>query len=317
MKTPRPVSFIVPVFNAVTTLRQSIESIVDGNLLKDDEIIIVDDASQDGSLALAYELAGLHPQVKVVRHNSNKGSANAGRNTGVDHARHDLLFNLDADNILLPGSVVVLRDHLESSNCDVVAFGVIEYFDDETLQTTHQWTMREKITFIGNINAVSESPGGSGNFLYSRKAWLRAGRCTEAVGAAYDSWAFSVDLLGTGSVMECVPGTRYRHRVSPRSSFLRTSRQRNVSLLKLQVLIPYLQLIHPDDVDRIMESTNRLTWSDDPNFGPLRSVSGSTEVSPASPQRLLPHELPTADIMAMLARKFRRRIVSPFARHHP
>jgi len=307
-----PVSFVVPVFNGAATLGEAVSSILDDNLYQDDEVVIVDDGSQDNSAEVALTLAANDSRIRVVKHRHNKGSANAARNTGIDNAVNDLLFNLDADNVLLPGSVKLLRTTRAGTGADAVAFGEIEYFDTSSGNKTHSWTMRDEITFMGNINAMTESPGGSGNFLYTREAWKRAGRCTEVVGAAWDSWAFAVDLLGTGSRIVCVPGTRYRHRTGYDSSFVRDQHKRNVSLLLLQVLLPYLHLIHPEDADYITSRAGRLIWVDELGRRPLRSASGEDAVPPAATTPLSQRELPVGVILKMLSNKVKRRL--PFGR---
>ncbi len=303
-----PVSFIVPAFNAAETLEETIASVLDGNLLEGDEIVIVDDGSSDSTRDLAWALAQSNVHIRLVQHQHNRGSANAARNTGIDHASNDFLFNLDADNVLLPGSVGALRRCMDATGADAVAFGEIEYFETGSGRTTHSWIMRPEITFIGNINAMTESPGGSGNFLYRRDAWLRAGRCTESVGAAWDSWAFSTDLLGTGSKFVCLPGTRYRHRTGYDSSFIRDQHKRNLSLLLLQVLIPHLHLIHPDDVDYLMSPEGRTSWVDQLAQRPLRGRLGDTgparNIVPPGPQS----ELPAGLILKMLGAKVKRRL---------
>src|SRR5262245_27119686 len=106
------ISYIVPAYNAADTLTEAITSIEQGNLEPGDEIVVIDDGSRDATWDLAQRLARGQPAMLLCRHGKNKGSANAGRNTGIDAAKNDLLFNLDADNLLVPGSVKQLREHL-------------------------------------------------------------------------------------------------------------------------------------------------------------------------------------------------------------
>jgi glycosyltransferase involved in cell wall biosynthesis len=75
------------VYKALSTL----ETMVD-----DYEIVIVDDASYDGSEEIADELARQHPQVRVVRHPRNMGYGTALR-TGLQNATKELVFYTDCD----------------------------------------------------------------------------------------------------------------------------------------------------------------------------------------------------------------------------
>ena len=305
MRPLAPVSFLVPAFNAADTLREAVASIVDGNLLDGDEVIIVDDGSTDDTLQVAEQLALSSPAVRVTRHLRNKGSANAARNTAADCATNDLFFNLDADNRLVPDSVIALRQHLAAEQCYVVGFGSIDYFDHTTGSVTDRWPMRPVITFLGNLNAPAEAPGSSGNYLYTREAWARAGRCPESVGAAWDSMALTIDLLGTGSIFHTVAGTTYLHRVGTNSAFIRDAPRRNQSLLFLEMILPYLDQLHPDDVDYIMSPDARSSWAELLDVRPLRGPDGSTQRGRTN---IVHRELPAGEIIKMLLAKVRRRV---------
>src|ERR1041385_2868839 len=126
------ISFIIPVFNAEKTLGESVHSVYDGNFREGDETILIDDASTDRSLEIAESLQKKFPGIKILRHFINKGSAAAGRNTGIDQSKNELLFTLDADNLLLPGSVRKLSEYLSATKSDCVAFGEIHVFGNDT-----------------------------------------------------------------------------------------------------------------------------------------------------------------------------------------
>lgn len=59
------VSIIVPVHNTERYLRATVKSLVE-QTLKDIEIILVENASTDGSLALCHELAKTDDRIKVM-----------------------------------------------------------------------------------------------------------------------------------------------------------------------------------------------------------------------------------------------------------
>src|SRR5262245_5780960 len=99
MSARPPISFLLPAFNCGKFLPQAIKSILNGNCAGDDEIIIVDDASNDDTPEVIASLAAKEPRICTARHRSNRGSAAAGRNTAIELARHDLFFALDADNL--------------------------------------------------------------------------------------------------------------------------------------------------------------------------------------------------------------------------
>lgn len=98
------VSVIIPVFNNKDTLERAVLSVVADPYVSD--VLIVDDGSKDGGIALAHELAEKHSKIKVLEHEGgqNKG-ASASRNLGLSQAQSNWIQFLDADDELLPEKV--------------------------------------------------------------------------------------------------------------------------------------------------------------------------------------------------------------------
>ena len=93
------VSVIVPVYNAEEFLARSVGSIQQ-QIWGDLEIVLVDDGSSDGSLALCQRMAEEDFRIKVI-HRENGGAA-AARNAGVRAATSDLICFVDADDYIEP-----------------------------------------------------------------------------------------------------------------------------------------------------------------------------------------------------------------------
>ena len=92
-------SVVIPCYNAERYIAATIDSVlVQGHA--DLEIIVVDDGSRDGSVAL---LRKQFPDVHVVEQ-ANQGVAVA-RNTGIARARGTWIAFVDADDIWLPGKL--------------------------------------------------------------------------------------------------------------------------------------------------------------------------------------------------------------------
>jgi glycosyltransferase involved in cell wall biosynthesis len=91
-------TIVVPAYNEEGSLRVVIEDAarVARASLSQYEIIIVDDASTDGTFALATGLAERLPHVRVARHERNQGSGGAIL-TGVEQARCELVMYVPAD----------------------------------------------------------------------------------------------------------------------------------------------------------------------------------------------------------------------------
>jgi len=78
MSTPR-VSVIIPTYNRERLVGRAIESVL-GQTYDDFEVIVVDDASSDGTEAIlrVYD----DPRLRYLRHETNRGGG-AARNTGI------------------------------------------------------------------------------------------------------------------------------------------------------------------------------------------------------------------------------------------
>lgn len=97
MNTPL-ISVIMPVYNAAQFVREAIESVL-AQTLGDFELILIDDASTDGSREVLARITD--PRCRVLTHSANRGPAEA-RNRGIAGARGKFIAFLDADDVALP-----------------------------------------------------------------------------------------------------------------------------------------------------------------------------------------------------------------------
>lgn len=106
------VSIVVPAYDAESTLRTSVTSLL-AQTVADIEILVVDDASNDNTNAVAKSLAADDPRIRVIQHEHNQG-AYAARNTGLANASGEFFTVHDADDWshpqLLERQLDVLRD---------------------------------------------------------------------------------------------------------------------------------------------------------------------------------------------------------------
>lgn len=94
------VSVVTPVWNAAATLAGTVAS-VRAQGFADWELLLVDDASTDGSGPLARALAAADPRIRVLTLPENGGPA-AARNAGIRAARGRYIAFLDADDLWRP-----------------------------------------------------------------------------------------------------------------------------------------------------------------------------------------------------------------------
>lgn len=96
------VSVIVPCWNGARYLGACLDSLL-AQTERDFEAIVIDDGSQDGSLALARDYAQRDARVRVL-HQANSG-VSAARNAGLAQAQGEWIAFVDSDDLLPPDAL--------------------------------------------------------------------------------------------------------------------------------------------------------------------------------------------------------------------
>src|SRR5258708_7569819 len=92
------ISVIMPVYNAAPFVREAVESIL-AQTLGDFELIMIDDASTDGSPEILARFTD--PRCRLLTNANNLGAAET-KNRGIAEARGEFLAFLDADDVATP-----------------------------------------------------------------------------------------------------------------------------------------------------------------------------------------------------------------------
>ncbi|MDF2368163.1 glycosyltransferase family 2 protein [Sneathiella sp.] len=112
------ISVVMPAYNCDETICITLDSLINQQR-PPDEIIVVDDLSAN---PVANVLGDRYPEVRIIRHEVNKGVQHA-RNTGFAEATGDYIYFLDADDILCPEFLKVMLAALEGTPDAAAAFG--------------------------------------------------------------------------------------------------------------------------------------------------------------------------------------------------
>lgn len=113
------VTVAIPVYNSAATLERAIRSAM-AQTLRDIEIVVADDASTDGSLAIAEALAREDRRVVVHRLSPNGGKPRA-MNAMIAAAHGDWVAVLDADDAYHPDRLERLVAAAEQASVDMAA----------------------------------------------------------------------------------------------------------------------------------------------------------------------------------------------------
>lgn len=117
------ISIIVPVYNAQSTLRRCLDSILSQDYT-DYEVLVIDDGSKDDSPAICDEYAAKDSRFRVF-HKSNGGVSSA-RNVGLDNAIGEWITFADSDDMFEDGAFSMIYNSITQtdSSCNLIVENV-------------------------------------------------------------------------------------------------------------------------------------------------------------------------------------------------
>lgn len=118
------VSFVMPVHNAVAWVGEAIQSVL-MQTEKDIELIVVDDASTDGTAEFLDDWAAKFPNVTVIHNEKNLG-AGVSRNLGTRAASAPIIAITDGDDLNADERAALILKHFElNPESELVTFPYI------------------------------------------------------------------------------------------------------------------------------------------------------------------------------------------------
>jgi len=115
------ISVVVAFFNNEDDLGDCLDSIA-AQTFADLEVIMVDDASSDGSAEIARAKAAADPRFTLLQ--PEHGGPGGARNRGVERARGEYLAFVDGDDVLPANAYELLLHALERSGSDFASGAV-------------------------------------------------------------------------------------------------------------------------------------------------------------------------------------------------
>ncbi len=115
-------SVVIPCYNRADLIGATLDSVL-GQSMDDLEIIVVDDGSTDGSLALLRRYAEQWPARLTIIEQQNAGPG-AARNRGMEQARGQYVAFLDSDDLWLEWTAALYRHVLEREDCPAFLAGL-------------------------------------------------------------------------------------------------------------------------------------------------------------------------------------------------
>jgi hypothetical protein len=157
------VSIITPTYNNITTVKESLDSIV-AQTHRPLEIITIDDCSADDSYAFAkaYALKNNSPEITFInlKNNSNSG-AGITRNKGIKAATGTYIAFLDADDLWKPHKLEMQINAMKKHPASL-CYGAYDIFITASNQPELTHHASKKLTFekllkanyLGNLTGI-------------------------------------------------------------------------------------------------------------------------------------------------------------------
>jgi GT2 family glycosyltransferase len=212
---PPRLSIVIPTFNGRRVLDPCLRS-VQRYRPADTEIIVVDDASTDGT---ADWLSTTHPDAKLIRLHRNHGFCGA-INAGLRAASAPVIETLNNDTVVTPGwadaALGLFADPTIGSVAPLVfllrADGLVDSAGDEYQISGWAMNRGHRRRLDSTLLQVAEVFGASASAaFYRREALLRAGLFPEHFQAYYDDVDLAFRLRAAGYRCLYTPRSRVLH----------------------------------------------------------------------------------------------------------
>ncbi len=153
------VSVIVLSYNLQKMTKECIESVLFSSAYENIELIVVDNASNDGSAEMLRELEKEHSRLKVILNSENRGFA-GGNNDGIRASSGEYVLLLNNDTLITRGYITSLLKYFDkipnlgmagpcTNNISNEAKVSVTYYDKSGMSLfAHKFTSRNRSKYI-------------------------------------------------------------------------------------------------------------------------------------------------------------------------
>ncbi|MBQ2944474.1 MAG: glycosyltransferase [Ruminococcus sp.] len=125
-------SIIVPMYNVEKYIGECIESL-QSQSMKDFELIVVDDGSEDKSAQIVRSFAEKDSRVVLLK--KENGGQSTARNFGLRHAKGEFVIFIDSDDFITRDDYLqTLFDKIQKTDADVVMYRYNKFYENRNPQ---------------------------------------------------------------------------------------------------------------------------------------------------------------------------------------
>jgi hypothetical protein len=176
------VSVVIPCYNYGRYLTQCVNSVLDQQSVRVD-VLVIDDASSDGSDQIVRQLAAQDTRIHTICHTANQGNV-ATYNEGLAQVTGDYTVLLSADDLLTSGCLARATSLMEEYPSVGFAYGSPIVFADGDLPAART-TAKSWIIWQGH-DWITQRFKTGGNAIFSPEAVIRTSVLREIGGYRAD-----------------------------------------------------------------------------------------------------------------------------------
>lgn len=164
-------SFIIPVYNVESYLKECINSILQ-YMTDECEIILVNDGSTDKSRDICEQYSDNDFRIKTV--NKDNGGLSSARNVGMSVAKGKYITFVDSDDKIYPDSLIDILNWIKESKTDLCFLSAYKYFQDGKLIDLGESIVKSELILQNKEKAIHylasrpKYPGSAWAKLYRR-----------------------------------------------------------------------------------------------------------------------------------------------------
>ncbi|MBI1773866.1 MAG: glycosyltransferase family 2 protein [Proteobacteria bacterium] len=215
-------SVVIATYNRLAYLPQSIDSML-GQSWSDAEIIIVDDASTDGTELLLRQRYG--DRLVYLRHPVRLGPSEA-RNTGIAAAGGELIAFHDSDDVAYPRRLEMQETAFSADPELVIVGGQVDYYDVDLKEIIDSPKMLAAGDLEIRLNGLFLQPVSFGSCMMKAQPIRRHGLRLNPLYPAAEDYDFVLQLLRHGRARNLTePTIKYRCHNDQQSSLVQPQMQ--------------------------------------------------------------------------------------------
>ena len=160
----------IPVYRSETYIRRALESAL-AQTYPSIDLLLIDDAGGDGSLAIMQEFQQTHQrgaEIRIISHDRNLG-VSASRNQIIEEAQGEYLYFMDSDDIIAENTISLLMQKMRQYDAEIV-FGSYEKMEFSSERIVFQYP---SLQLLDNDK--------SAEFAYRKFGGIQASACNYLV----------------------------------------------------------------------------------------------------------------------------------------